>query len=253
MPSGTVAKARTPIFKIAGSTQAVSVTVTNADGSSFTAPNAFTYRVPANVLAYGDSITYGISCWDVPIDETHLAGYECGPPAVSGITPYPDRLQESLRSQFGGGVTVVNGGLAGDTAANWSSRLPGLLPGKDLVVIQIGVNDINGPETVSAIVTHIGNIVQAAKDAGKDVLLGNILPAKPARADNAKIADVNAGLVTMAAAKRVQLVDLNTAFGPAGSPSFDRYISPDGLHPSGEGFQLISNLLFGRAVEMYPK
>ncbi len=80
---------------------------------------------PRLVVAFGDSLT---------------AGYQLGP--SEGFAP---QLQAALRAQ-GRPVTVHNAGVSGDTTAQGRARLNWVLTGlkakPDLVILQLGANDM---------------------------------------------------------------------------------------------------------------
>ncbi|MBI2718662.1 MAG: arylesterase [Rhizobiales bacterium] len=76
---------------------------------------------PVTILAFGDSLT---------------AGYGLAPSEA-----FPARLEAALRAK-GHDVTVVNGGVSGDTAADGLARLDWALDGSvSAVVVELGAND----------------------------------------------------------------------------------------------------------------
>ena len=73
------------------------------------------------ILALGDSLTAGY-------------GLDAG-------MSFPDKLQEALRAK-GLDVTIINGGVSGDTAAQGAARLDWALTGDvKAVIIELGAND----------------------------------------------------------------------------------------------------------------
>ncbi len=77
---------------------------------------------PVKILAFGDSLT---------------AGY--GLPEGDGFVP---QLQQALQ-KMGREVTVINGGVSGDTTAGGLSRLDWMLADKpDAVILELGANDM---------------------------------------------------------------------------------------------------------------
>ncbi len=73
------------------------------------------------ILALGDSLTAGY-------------GLDAG-------TSFPDKLQEALKAK-GHDVTIINGGVSGDTAAQGAARLDwALTDDVKAVIIELGAND----------------------------------------------------------------------------------------------------------------
>ena len=73
------------------------------------------------ILALGDSLTAGY-------------GLDAG-------KSFPDKLQEALKAK-GHDVTIINGGVSGDTAAQGAARLDWALTGDvKAVIIELGAND----------------------------------------------------------------------------------------------------------------
>jgi len=79
------------------------------------------FAAPPRLLVLGDSLTAGLG---LPQGET-----------------FPQQLQAELRKQ-GVDVTVINGGVSGDTTAGGLARLDWLLgDGVDMVILALGAND----------------------------------------------------------------------------------------------------------------
>ena len=97
------------------------------------------------MLAFGDSLT---------------AGY--GLPPADG---FPNRLERALRAE-GVPATVRNGGIAGDTAAQGRARLAWGLRGlgrkPDLVIVELGANDMLRGLPPSATERNLDLILAAA-------------------------------------------------------------------------------------------
>jgi acyl-CoA thioesterase I len=73
------------------------------------------------ILALGDSLTAGL-------------GLDAG-------KSFPDKLQESLKAK-GHDVTIINGGVSGDTAAQGAARLDwALTDNVKAVIVELGAND----------------------------------------------------------------------------------------------------------------
>jgi lysophospholipase L1-like esterase len=245
----TTILARTPAATIPGP---VAVSVTNAGFLPVTVPNAFTYdaSVPFlfadTILAFGDSMTYGISSF-------------CGVGCSFETTGYPQRLESILRARFPNQTALVQrSGAPGECASadgcNGTAgrdRLPGTIAANhDLVVILEGVNDTNAILSDAFITDALRVMVQTARAAGKSVILCGLLPVKDnemtgePKADPDRIASMNIRLRNLATAEDVPFVDMVAAFGPA----FQPLLSPDGLHPNDAGYQRMAEAVANAVI-----
>jgi acyl-CoA thioesterase-1 len=110
---------------------------------------------PIRILAFGDSIT---------------AGY--GLPEADTLST---RLADAL-NKMGRTVTVINGGVSGDTTADGLSRIDWALADKpQIMILALGGNDmLRGldPHTTRA---NLEGIIQRAQAAGVEVVLAGML------------------------------------------------------------------------------
>lgn len=175
---------------------------------------------PVTVAALGDSLTQGY-----------------GLPQGDGFVP---QLQAWLEAE-GGGVTVLNAGVSGDTTAGGLSRVDWTLTAEvDAMIVALGGNDVlRGipPEEARA---NLRGILQAAADAGVPVLLVGI--AAPANFGPGYKAAFEAIYPDLAAEFGALLVpDFLAPLAErlaAGTPRGD-LMQADGLHPNAEGVALI--------------
>ena len=234
----------------------VSVSVTNSGFLPATQPNGYTYDPVGpllfadNILAFGDSLTAGVTSF-------------CEQGCSSMTTGYPQRLQSFLRARFPAQAAVVqNAGVPGECASADCSpsfvagrtRLPGTLGAvQDLVVILEGVNDINAGPLDSSIADAVRTMVQTAKSAGKQVILCGLLPVKfnpvlnDYKANPQRIASMNARLETIASEESVPFVNMVQAFGGAA----ESLLSPDGLHPNNDGYQRMAEAIGNTIVAFF--
>ncbi|NBO20622.1 MAG: arylesterase [Rhodobacteraceae bacterium] len=106
---------------------------------------------PKVLLAYGDSLT---------------AGY--GLPDGDGLVP---QLQAWLRAQ-GQDVTVINGGVSGDTTAGGKARLDWMLtPDVGAVMVILGGNDMLRGISPADTRANLSDILHRLRDRGLPVLL----------------------------------------------------------------------------------
>lgn len=113
---------------------------------------------PATILAFGDSLT---------------AGYGVGP-----ADSFPTRLEAALKSR-GRDVRVINAGVSGDTSAGGLARLDWSLADKpDLVVLELGSNDMLRGIDPASTETNLDAILRKLADAKVKVLLCGMYAAR---------------------------------------------------------------------------
>ena len=173
---------------------------------------------PIRILAFGDSIT---------------AGY-----GLAEQETLPTRLAEAL-NKMGRPVTMINGGVSGDTTADGVTRLDWALADKpQIMILALGANDmLRGldPKTTRA---NLDAIIQKAKDAGVEIVLAGMLAAPNLGSEYKSAFDAiypelakahNLPFMPFLLQDVVQDSDLNQA---------------DGIHPNGNGVAIIvRNLL----------
>ena len=174
------------------------------------------FAEPVTLLALGDSLTQGY-----------------GLPADQGFVP---QLESWLRDN-GAEVTVINGGVSGDTSAGGASRIGWALDGSvDAVMVTLGGNDLLRGIDPAETRANLDAILATVQDKGLPVLLvgmnalGNY-GASYAEAFNAIYPD-------LAAARDVPLYpDFLAgleALGDRQSVLRD-YLQPDAVHPNADG------------------
>jgi acyl-CoA thioesterase-1 len=173
---------------------------------------------PIRILAFGDSIT---------------AGY-----GLAEQDTLPTRLAEAL-NKMGRPVTMINGGVSGDTTADGVTRLDWALADKpQIMILALGANDmLRGldPKTTRA---NLDAIIQKAKEARVEVVLAGMLSPPNLGAEYKGAFDAiypelakahNLLFMPFLLQDVVQDSDLNQA---------------DGIHPNGNGVAIIvRNLL----------
>ena len=214
--------------------------IVESNGIRATRRAAFTFA-PLQVLAFGDSITYGTT--------SQVADFPLPLATISFIIPgYPERLLPMLQSRYGLPVTVQNEGLPGEFAFNATSRLPGLLTtSRDVVVILHGANDINLQVSTASIAADLLTMVQTAKASGSYVLLCTHPPAlSNQKSDPAAIPPLNTEIRKIAVQEGVTLVDFYQSF--IGNPG--PLISADGLHPTAAGYDQMAQDVYNAIVSL---
>jgi acyl-CoA thioesterase-1 len=168
------------------------------------------------IWAFGDSLT---------------AGY--GLPPAEG---FPAQLQAELRRQ-GVAATVRNGGVAGDTAAQGRARLRwglrGLKVKPDLVIVELGANDMLRGLPVPQARANLDNILAELRVRNIPVLLAGMRAAPNMGGDYARAFE---GMYPALAKKhRVALYPFFLD-GVAGQREL---FQADGLHPNPKGVGII--------------
>ena len=171
---------------------------------------------PIRVLALGDSLTQGYGL----------------PPG----TDFPTKLQQALKSQ-GLDVTVINGGVSGDTSAgglarlDWSLGDPTSAP--DAAIVELGANDgLRGlpPEEMEK---NLDTILAKFKARNIPVLFAGMKGPRNYGADYAAKFDA----VFPRLAKKYGV--LFYPFFLEGVALDPKFIQADGLHPNPKGVEVI--------------
>lgn len=179
------------------------------------APAVASPRAPL-IWAFGDSLT---------------AGYGLAP--AQGFVP---RLEAALR-RTGVAATVKNGGVAGDTAAQGRARLKwglrGLGAKPDLVIVELGANDMLRGLPVDQVRNNLDFIMAELRARGIPVLLAGMRAAPNLGPDYGHAFD--AMYPALARTRRVPLYPFFLD-GVAGRRDL---IQADGLHPNARGVDVI--------------
>lgn len=184
---------------------------------------------PVTITALGDSLTQGY-----------------GLPAEQGFVP---QLQDWLRAR-GHDVTLINAGVSGDTSAGGLSRIDWTLATEtDALMIELGANDmLRGTDPALTRANLIG-IIEAAQAQQLPILLIGI--AAPGNYGPDYQQQFNAIFPSLAQHyDTLHYTNFLTAIADhAEEPgALQRYVQPDGLHPTAEGVALIVTDI-GRSVE----
>jgi lysophospholipase L1-like esterase len=192
--------------------------------------------------AFGDSITEGV---------VSLAPFiMLGPPDT-----YPFKLEQMLLQRYPvQPVLVVNEGRAGEDTRQLARRLPSVLNAHnpEVLLLQGGINNINALPT-STQVTAFRTMITDAQAHGAEVIIATLLPMLPSSRQYrsttpAKIDDLNAQIINLAAQYDLGLVDLFAFFD-----ANQQLMGSDGLHPSAEGQTRIAELFRDEIVRRYDR
>jgi acyl-CoA thioesterase-1 len=171
---------------------------------------------PQTIVAFGDSLT---------------AGYMLRP--GEGFAP---QLEAALKAR-GHAVTVVNAGVSGDTTAQGKARvgwvLAGLKARPDLVILELGANDMLRGQPPATAKANLDAMIAAFKAKGARVILAGML-AQPNLGPN-YARDFNAMYPSLAKAQGVALYP----FFMDGVATVPGMQLSDGLHPTPKGVKVI--------------
>lgn len=110
---------------------------------------------PIRILAYGDSLTAGLG--------------------LAEQDTLPTRLADAL-NKMGRPVTMINGGVSGDTTADGVSRLDWALADKpQIMVLALGANDMLRGLDPKITRANLEAIIQKTKAAGVEIVLAGML------------------------------------------------------------------------------
>ena len=191
-------------------------------------------RSPITIVALGDSTTAGTPGFRSPLES---------PPDGDGNveSQYAYWLAQAHRDW-----TVLNRGVNGERTDQILARFDRDVrgAGADAVIVIAGVNDIYQGRSARQVVRTLEAIYDAARAARIVTVAGTIVPYNTATPDaNARMHEVNAWIRGYAA-QHADLVCCDTRAAVAASGDLDRLASsPDGLHPSPDGYRLMAAAL----------
>jgi acyl-CoA thioesterase-1 len=173
---------------------------------------------PIRILAFGDSLT---------------AGY-----GLNQGEGFADQLQTAFR-KMGRSVTVINGGVSGDTSAGGLSRIDWAMADKpQVVIVELGANDMLRGIDPDVTRANLNGVITKAKAAGAKVLLCGMKAQRNLGADYVEKFD--AIYPAIAKEQNVPLYPffLDGIVRPDGTAN-TALLQGDALHPSAEGAALI--------------
>jgi acyl-CoA thioesterase I len=187
------------------------------------------------IVALGDSTTAGTPAFLSPLES---------PPNGAG----------NVESQYAYWLTrqhddwqVLNRGVNGERSDQIRARFARdvVEAAASVVVVIAGVNDIYQGRDATMVERELEAIYDAAHAAHIPVVAGTIVPYNTARADeNARMHAVNEWIRRYAAAHPDIVVFCDTRAAAAAPDNPDRLLSsPDGLHPSPDGYRRMAAAL----------
>lgn len=174
---------------------------------------ALASAAPLKIVGFGDSL---------------MAGYQLGP-----SDSFAAKLEAALKAK-GLDVTVANAGVSGDTSAGGLSRIDWSVPdGTDLVILELGANDMLRGLTPHNTRQNLDKMLQRLKDRGIAVVLAGMVAAPNLGQDYGDA--YNAVFPELAKKYDVPLIPFFLE-GVAGQP---RLQLEDGMHPNPEGVDVM--------------
>jgi len=186
------------------------------------------------IVALGDSTTAGTPGFLSPLE---------APPSGSGdVTSQYAWWLKKAHPQW----DVLNRGINGQRTDQIAERFVRdvISARPEVVIIIAGVNDVYQGLPGSHAIEHLKHMYMRAHDADIAVVAGSILPFNTATGDqNARMREVNDWLRSHAANDpRLHFVDTRSAAADPSNPDL-LCGSPDGLHPSPEGYRRVAEAL----------
>jgi lysophospholipase L1-like esterase len=138
-------------------------------------------------------------------------------------------------------LPAVNRGVPGDTTTAIAARFPSQVVGHGYkaVVLLGGSNDIRNPNLSVAEETAVvvSNLQTMASQATANKLVVVLCEIPPIEGQDNRVVTLNAAIAALATAHKYKYVDFYTPM--ASHPEYFK----DGLHPSGEGYDVMENAL----------
>ncbi len=188
---------------------------------------------PVTVVAYGDSLT---------------AGYQLRP--GEGFAP---QLEAALKAK-GRDVRVINAGVSGDTTAQGKARMNWVLAGlkakPDIVILELGANDMLRGQPPATAKTNLDAMITAFKAKGARVILTGMMAQPNLGAAYAR--EFNALYPALAKSSGVAFYPFFMD-GVAAVPGMQL---GDGLHPTPKGVKVIVGRMLPlvlREIDKLPK
>jgi acyl-CoA thioesterase-1 len=153
---------------------------------------------------------------------------------------FTDRLQQ-MADSAGIPVSVVNGGLSGDTSAGGLRRLDWLLQQHaDVLVVELGANDGLRGQSVDAMKANLEQVIERAEQLSPGVRVVLVGMEAPPNLGSAYTSSFRAVFRDLAREHDLPLVPFLLE-GVAGVPSLNQ---SDRIHPTAEGHRKIAEMLW---------
>jgi lysophospholipase L1-like esterase len=189
------------------------------------------------VLAFGDSITYGVGDGENPGDYVEVID------DAGSARGYPLRLSAD------GGRLVTNAGVPGEQLLQGGiQRFPELVVGTDIdtVVVMEGVNDAIQRVEASGYRAALQRVINVARAEGKNIVLNTLLPPTGFRQSLTPYTNLYSSIVReLAGVNNLRVADVEQRF-VTDCPDMStcvHYNLPEGLHPNTSGYDAIAEVV----------
>ena len=189
------------------------------------------------VIAFGDSITYGVG------DGINPGQLVVDAPRTDGHAGYCARVETTA------GVLVDNSGVSGEElTVDGITRLPGTLGASsaDILVLFEGSNDALHKTEATFFEQDYQRAINVAKFMGKVPVVVSLPPTCCDRAGRTPFIDaLNTSIQTLAAANELRVADVAHAFRTTCTniEQCELLNLPEGLHPNTKGYDAISQVI----------
>lgn len=201
------------------------------------------------VMAFGDSITYGVG------DGFSPGEYVSSISDIGDPRGYPLRLSSLL------GVSVLNAGVPGEELVGLSGvreagvdRFASIALGSsaDLIVLMEGANDARFEVSPSLYARNIQKVVNVARADNRNLLIATLPPPTLQRAEFApRIISYSTVVRDLGAVNSIPVVDIAAGFLTE-CPEISvcsYYNLPEGLHPNTLGYDAIASMIANKVQE----
>ncbi len=187
----------------------------------------------------GGSTAYGTI---IAVGDSLTAGY-----GVAAEENYPALLERKLRDA-GHDFRVINAGINGEKSGEALGRIDSILAqNPQIAILQTGTNDGLRGLSPADMKRNIQAIVRALVGHGVTVVLAGMQNLKKRKGDFDQL--FAQAYTEVAREESVILIPLFLA-GVAGDPALNR---ADGIHPTAEGYRIVTETVFPYVVEAIEK
>ena len=230
---------------LAGSIVLVAAPARAQGGCSAPAEFAWLEHTPGNIR---DRVARKLPIKIVAIGSSSTAGFG----ATSSAATYPSRLEAELKARLPGlPITVLNKGVGGEEAAQMVARFDAdvIEESPDLVLWQVGSNSVLRDHPTAGEVIRQG--VERLKASGFEVILINpqYAPKILAKPDVDRAVDVITATARDAEVGLFNRFMVMRNWVEREKMSFDKFLSPDGLHLNEWSYACIAKLLATAILE----
>jgi lysophospholipase L1-like esterase len=190
-----------------------------------------------HVLAFGDSITYGVGDGENPgdyVEEITDSGQPRG---------YPLRLSKA------GGLIVSNAGVPGEELLRGGiQRFPDLVVGTDVdtVMFMEGVNDAVQRVEAAEYRAAVQRLINVTRAEGKNIVLATLPPPTALRDSLSPYTNLYSGVIRdLANLNDLSVADVEQKFLTTcpEMATCSLYNIPEGLHPNTSGYDAIAEVI----------